>query len=56
MNFKEAACDLESLEQEIVNIRENLREVAVDNEKEDAKLGKSRLTEGLDDIGGCLEN
>ena len=56
VNFKEAASDLESLEQEIVNIRDNLSQVAVDNGKEDAQLGESRLTEGLDDIGGCLEN
>ena len=54
VNFKEAASALESLESEIVNIRENLSQVAVDNGKEDAQLWESRLTEGLDDIGGCL--
>ena len=37
MNFKEAASDLESLEQELVNIRDNLSQVAVDN-------GKTRCT------------
>ena len=31
MNFKEAASDLESLEQELVNIRDTLSQVAVDN-------------------------
>ena len=56
VNFKEAASDLESLEQEIVNIRDNLSQVAVDNGKEDSQFAESRLREGLDDIGGCLEN
>ena len=56
MNFKEAAFDLASFEQDFVNIRDNLSMVAEDNGKEDAQLGESRLTEGLVDIGGCLEN
>ena len=56
VNFKEAASDLESLESEIVNIRDNLSQVAVDNGKEDTQLWESRLTEGLNDIGGCLLN
>ena len=37
MNLKEAASDLESLDQKLVNIRENLSQVAVDN-------GKTRCT------------
>ena len=56
MNFKAATSDLESVEKELVNSFDNLSQVAIYNGKLDAQLGKSRLTEGLDDIGGCLEN
>ena len=56
VNCKEAASDLELLEQEIVNICDNLGQVAVDSGKEDAQIRESRLTEGSDDIGACLEN
>ena len=37
MNFKKAASDLETLEQELVNFRDNLSRVAVDD-------GKTRCT------------
>ena len=59
MNFKKAATDIESLEQEFVKLRDDLSQVSVGNAKmpkQNAQPGGFRWIDELGNVRECLEN
>lgn len=53
MNFKEAAADIESPEQEVIKHHIDLSKDAAEHAK-GAKVGESRSTDEFDDVRGCM--
>ena len=56
MNFKEAATDIESLEQEFVKLRDDLSQAAVENAKTKCTAWGFRWIDELGNVRECLEN
>ena len=56
MNFREAATDLECLKQELIEIRSDLSENAVNPLKLNAQLEELKLKEEQGDVRGCSKN
>ena len=56
MNFKEAATDIESLEQEFVKLRDDLSQAAVENAKTKCTAWAFRWIDELGNVRECLEN